>query len=892
MPQLIFSIAYDTRWGEHLHVDFQLPGETPRSLAMATTDGHRWQAALDIPAGTGSLSYAYRLCADDGRTLRAEQPLCRTLELQRQPRLLLSDSWTERPLDDLLLRSAFSRCVYRPEAVPEPADAPFRLVLQAPPPPAGHRWAVSGSSASLGAWAPDGIRMLSRTGTYEWTLPLTAADFRQGAEYKYVLAGESDTHAPTWETGPNRRLEPQPTDGMAGAVHRDDSPRISLPQWRGAGVVMPVFSLRSRESFGIGDFGDLIRLISWAARTGLRAVQLLPVNDTTATGTWRDSYPYSGISVFALHPLYIDAAEWRDTDAYARHAAQGHALNDAPELDYEAVSRVKTAFLRDLFEEKRAVLRTKAYREFVSRNARWLRPYALFCHLRDKYHTADFRRWPLLADYDAAAADALLRHDAEARRATDYHQFVQFLLARQMERVHAHARRCGVILKGDIPIGICRDSVPAWVDRHLFHFDGQAGAPPDDFARHGQNWGFPTYDWDVMARDGYAWWRERLATMGRYFDAYRIDHVLGFFRIWEIPRSQTYGLLGRFRPALPLSDSEVAASGFTLSPSALSRPLLTEERLEELSDALGGRGLKRFFRPVADASGLPAAPGRRWWTLCPEADTQRKILALVPEGPLRTTLLDAVAEVLFIADGADAALHHPRVAAQQTRLFALLSEPDRQAFNRLYDDFFYVRHNSFWAAGALPKLRALLAPAADGSEALLPCAEDLGMVPASVKGVLEELRILSLEIQRMPKRYGVRFDNPAHNPYLSVATIATHDMPPLRLWWTESAEQRQAFWQQALGHTGEAPAEATPAVCEEVVTRHLASPSMLCLLALQDLLAMDATLRHPDPAAEQINVPAVPDHYWRYRMHLTLEQLDAATAFNEKLRGLVERSGR
>ena len=175
---------------------------------------------------------------------------------------------------------------------------------------------------------------------------------------------------------------------------------------------------------------------------------------------------------------------------------------------------------------------------------------------------------------------------------------------------------------------------------------------------------------------------------------------------------------------------------------------------------------------------------------------------------------------------------------------------------------------------------------------MLACAEDLGMVPASVPEVLAKLRILSLEIQRMPKAYGVRFGRLEDNPYLSVATIATHDMPPLRLWWDESREQTQAFWTEALGHDGEAPAEALPEVCEEVVARHLASPSMLCLIALQDYFGIDAALRRPDYTNEQINVPANPNQYWRYRMHITLDTLIRATHFNEKLRALVKRSGR
>lgn len=930
MPHLDFSIVYKTEWGQDLHIDYAIPGQAGGTIGMGTADGECWQAALEVPAGTEEVAYAYRVSGVGNPFLRAEKPLTRTVRLSRKTRLLLADAWSECPMPDVLSRSAFTQCVYRPQTL-EHVDAPFQLVMHAPPPPKGFRWGVAGSTPSLGEWRPEAVRMLARTGCYEWKLPLFSTDFIGGAEYKYVLVDETDARHVVWESGGNRVIVPQRLQKNESALRQDDMPRMALAPWRGAGVVIPVFSLRSRRSFGIGDFGDLSRLIDWAAQSELKAVQLLPINDTTATGTWRDSYPYSSISVFALHPLYIDASEWASTEAYKRHAEAGRALNGLAELDYEGVFAVKMAFLRDLFKEKgAATLRSKAFKTFVDEQKKWLWPYALFCHLRDANGTADFRKWGRFAGYDAEALRQYVAGDSEARRQTDFYCYVQFLLHRQITKVHEHARSCGIVLKGDIPIGICRDSVPAWVDTRLFRFDGQAGAPPDGFAKHGQNWGFPTYDWEEMRRDGYAWWRERLRVMGHCFDAYRIDHVLGFFRIWEIPCTQVYGLLGRFRPALPLDAGEISRAGFRLSPAALSRPLLTRRRLEELSEEVGGHGLKRFFREVDGAAGWPWAlpAGEKWYTLRPEADTQRKILALVPEGKLRSILLDAVAEVLFIPDPEAPCLYHPRIAAQQTFLFSLLGATDRQAFNRLYDDFFYVRHNLFWAEEALRKLPAITGtelpavqaesapslkqntpdagefapnvgnPASGGGgpgctpEPLLPCAEDLGMVPASVKNVLEQLGMLSLEIQRMPKRYGYRFDDVRQNPYLSVATIATHDMPPLRLWWKEDREQTQAFWQDVLGRGGQAPAEATPEVCEQVVAMHLESPSMLCLLALQDWLAMDGRLRRPVPEEEQINVPANAEQNWCYRMHLTLEELAGATAFNEKVRGLVERSGR
>lgn len=862
MSEIRFYIQYATRWGEQVALDFTTDRpECSGTVVLRTDDGRAWTGKLNLPPRVECVTYAYRLRDADGRVVRAEDTRTRRFRPGRHSRVLICDAWTERDVAEPLLRSAFTECVYRRDEesplYPELLSSPYLLLVRVPPAPAGFRWGVSGSTSTLGRWDVPSVCLLRRVGTYEWGMELTSADFAAGMEYKYVLVSADDPRKIVWESGENRRLSAQAIDRSEAAVKIDDVPRIALSPWRGAGVVMPVFSLRSRGSFGVGDFGDLRRFVVWAARTGLSAVQLLPINDTTVSGTWRDSYPYSGISVFALHPVYLDLREWADSAAYVGRRERGEALNRLASLDYEAVFTEKMAFLHDLYKEiGRRVTAGKDYKNFVRANEEWLTPYAEF--LRRK----------------AQSQGRLAESPA-------FYWFVQYLLYRQMSAVHEEARALGVILKGDIPIGISRDSVPAEVDSRLFHFDGQAGAPPDDFAVNGQNWGFPTYNWEEMARDGYAWWRKRFAYMKQYFDAYRIDHVLGFFRIWEIPTTQVYGTLGRFRPALPFGEDEIRGFGFSADVERFTRPQVTAARFCKLEAEFGKETLSQFFAELPDGCRV----------LKPEYSTQRQILAKVDDAACRTMLMEVAKEVLFLKDPDVENHYHPRVAAQRTEIYGILADADRAAFDRLHEDFFYVRHNEYWAKNALEKLSVIIDDTSDVAP-MLPCAEDLGMVPASVRGVLERLNILSLEIQRMPKNGNSRFGRLADNPYLSVSTIATHDMPPFRLWWRENAEQTQTFWQEVLGHEGSAPAEASPEICEEVVTQHLASPSMLCIIALQDLLGMDKALRHPHPEEEQINNPANPDQYWQYRMHLTLEELEAATSFNEKLRGLLARSGR
>lgn len=885
MKTIHFRIDYCTHWGESLEVVYSIDGATCQTARLHTTNGTQWEVTLHAPDDARHLRHAYQVCNEAGKAVRIEANSWRMFYFNHRTEVVFADVWANECLPPLYQRSAFNQCVMLPRGGDqlhlEHLTEPYLLLLHALPPADGKRWAVVGNTPEWGAWQIKKARILQRSGTYEWNLPLQKSDFEAGVHYKYVLIDPLDPDFAIWEEGNDRELLPTAIPSTASAIRQDEAPAISLPQWKGVGCVIPVFSLRSEGSFGIGDFGDLRFFVRWAADTGLQAVQLLPINDTTRSFTWRDSYPYNGISVFALHPIYLDPREWKHSRAFAHHQSAAQTLNLLDEVDYEEVLKLKMYFARDLFQELGGtVLRSADYKNFVSDHEEWLLPYARFCANRDRYRTANFRHWPVEAQHGKNEDEALIESQT-------FYKFLQFLLDRQMRAVHEEARQLGIILKGDIPIGICPDSVPAWIDNRLFHFDGQAGAPPDAFAVHGQNWGFPTYNWDEMAKDGYRWWQRRLLHMERYFDAYRIDHVLGFFRIWEIPSYQVDGLLGRFRPALPYTLDEIRQFGFTKDVQRYVVPSLSAEAFHEWQAEIGGTLLAQVMEQASDGR-YEFREGFR---------TQRELQARIADPAICRKLMDIATEVLFLADADEAGRYHPRVGAQTTRCFHELSPANQAAFNHLHDHFFYTRHNQFWADEAMKKIPAVTHSAdtlhptlrlypLQGS-GMLACAEDLGMVPASVKGVLERLQILSLEIQRMPKEYGYRFADLSHNPYLSVATIATHDMPPLRLWWQENREQTQAFWREALGHKGEAPQEATPEVCEEIVRRHIESPSMLCLLALQDLLAISPTLRSKHPEREQINVPANPDQYWRYRMHLTLEQLVLSTAFNEKLRNLI-----
>ena len=813
---LHFSLQYRTEWGQDVRVQVNLKRKRGASLSrvfpLHTDDGLTWHGEA-VVSEKDITHFTYRYAVYEGELIYRQEWNGVERDFPAAERhFILHDYWKDIPPLQHLYSSAYLNCITHTQTQPTtfvfyPRTLIFRV--QAPQLRRNQCLALLGSLPSLGQWMPERSIAMTRAGAHEWVISMNAEALASRFEYKYVVMDERTGNVEAWEEGENRVFD-VPQQGNDIYVVWDRRIRLAEPRWKAAGVVIPVFSLRSEKSQGVGDFGDLRRIVDWAEHVGLRCIQVLPVNDTQQSHTWQDCYPYNAISIFALHPQYVDLSQLSvilDGAYMTAYESERVRLNSLPQQDYEAVERLKTDYLRRLYaQEGEATLMTAAYRAFFKANEEWVVTYGVYCHLRDVEGTSCFGDWSVLSRYDEKEVhEYFASHEAEV----SYYIWVQYILDKQLSQTSRYARRHGVILKGDIPIGISRTSVEAWSQPELFNMDGSAGAPPDDFTREGQNWGFPTYNWDAMHRDGYRWWVRRFRKMAEYFDAYRIDHVLGFFRIWQIPVNCPTALLGQFVPSLPMSVEEIESYGVKFLPQ------------------------------------------------------------------------------LFVEDYKYKGVYHPRISAKDDTYYQQLSPTERRGFDRLYEQYFYHRHNGFWAAEAMKKLPALVE-----STQMLVCAEDLGMVPECVKPVMDNLRMLSLEIQTMPKAFGVRFGRLENNPYRSVSTIFTHDMPTLRAWWEEDEERAQAYWHDALGKDGEAPRVMPGWLAEEMVSRHMFCPSMLCLISLQDWLAMDESLRLADANAERINIPAVSRHYWRYRMHLTIEQLVQAEKFNDNVRQLVQRSGR
>ena len=844
---LNFSIEYRTEWGQNVEVELcflSADGKTHfQRIHLETDDGLIWKGLCMLKARGKQFRYTYIIMYRDEAVRREWDVVPRLFPADDARTYFFIDHWRDVPESSYCYTDAYQVASgHWNTSVASVALFPrtFLFRVQAPGLAQGERVALVGDQPALGNWDTARALPMLPSAQGEWLLSISADGLRLPFEYKYVVSGANQEVK--WEEGPNRQ---SPSNGQWSMVNgqwvvalSDGEIRLPVPHWKVAGLVVPLFSLRTEGSQGIGDFGDLKEMADWAAQAGMHAIQLLPIYDTTQNRTFTDSYPYNAISVHALHPIYADLRRLplSDKETQAKFQKRWQKLNALSALDYVEVIKLKEEYLRAYYEEQGARGKEQEnYQAFYRDNAEWLQPYCVFCHLRDTYGTPQFSKWKKLSTYNRSSVTKYIEHHS---REVGYYAFVQYLLHTQLAEAADHARNLRVFLKGDLPIGISPCSVEAWHEPHLFNMDMVAGAPPDDFSREGQNWGFPTYNWERMAEDGYLWWRQRLSGMARYFSAYRIDHILGFFRIWSIPKGSPNALLGQFAPALPMSIGEIEAYGMQFH----------EELFVQTHQPL----------PVKEGSGQH------------QPVEGEKVTIPLPH-----------------REGQGVGLYHPRIGVIGEEAWRKLPKYEQDAFIRLYEDFFFRRHNDFWASQAMKKLPALIS-----ASNMLVCGEDLGMVPACVGPVMQRLGILSLEIQAMPKAYGVPFGQLHENPYRSVDTIFTHDMPTLRLWWKEKADRTQLYYNNVLEHDGKAPEEPSGWLCEEILAHHLNSPSMLCLISLQDWLSMDESLRNPNLEEERINVPANPKNYWRYRMHLPISKLKEAKALNERLLTLITRSER
>jgi 4-alpha-glucanotransferase len=897
--KLQFYIRFHTRYGQSLHITGNIEelgnNDTALALPLQYLNENYWHATVELNAKTAmsGINYHYFLKNDDGEII-SEWGNDRLLSAgpKDTAEIVVTDTWNHAgefenafftaPFSEVLLKSAHTKGK-------ADADKPYTHIFRIKSPLLQKHevMALAGSGVKLRDWSDTNPLLMERKGNW-WEIKLDLSGEHFPVAYKYAVWNLKEERFLRFEDGDNRLLTPEPGVNRISIQH-DGFAHLPNDTWKGAGVAIPVFSLRSKSSFGVGEFNDIKLLVDWSKHTGLKLIQLLPVNDTTATNTWLDSYPYAAISAFALHPLFINLSKVAGKE-YASQLSnlkkKQKQLNELSVVDYEVVMKIKNSVLKELYEVMgEDCFATDEYKEFYKDNKHWLQPYAAFCFFRDKYGTSRFQEWKTNSSYNKGAIEKLFANGNATTKQLGLYCFIQYHLHVQLKEAVDYAHKKGIVIKGDIPIGIYRYGCDAWVEPELYNMDWQAGAPPDDFAAVGQNWGFPTYNWKRMQEDGFAWWKQRFEQMTNYFDAFRIDHILGFFRIWSIPVHAVQGIMGRFVPCVPVHINEFGENGIWFDYQRYCRPFIIDEVLYEIFREQAGY-VKENFLVGNEFGSYDLSPDystqvqiENWYSTTDQSEFYDKI---------RLGLFDLTSNVLLFEEpGSMGQEYHFRIAMEKTSSFRFLIPHVQEKMKQLYINYFFRRQDDFWFREAMHKLPMLKA-----ATNMLVCGEDLGMVPDCVPDVMKQTGILSLEIQRMPKDPEKEFFHPNDAPYMSVITPSTHDMSTLRGWWEENREKTQHFYNHVMGQWGEAPQYCEAWINRAIIMQHLYSPAMWSIFQLQDLMGMNETLRRQNPHEERINVPANPKNYWQYRMHISLEDLMKEDAFNEELKGYVENSGR
>jgi 4-alpha-glucanotransferase len=641
------------------------------------------------------------------------------------------------------------------------------------------------------------------------------------------------------------------------------------------GVAIPVFSLRTDDNCGVGEFYDLIKLGQWCKKAGIDIIQILPVNDTGG-----DSSPYSAQSAFALNPLYIRLSEVEGMSEFSKEIADARVLYD-PELrlDYLELYKFKVSILKKCFElNEKTIVADVKLQTWIKENT-WLTNYCVFCSLKDSHNQSWWQDWTILKNPSQKEIDVYwTKHNSEVM----FHSWIQYHLEMQLLYVTEQLTSLGIKLKGDIPILINEDSADVWGHREYFDLDVRAGAPPDMFSKLGQNWGFPCYNWASLQRDDYSWWRKRLQQASKFYHSCRIDHVLGFFRIWQVKKTELTGALGYFNPAVHIHDGDIIKAGFSKKTiETLVEPRFHKDYLKELFGDDAVRLKELYFSPLADDAAT--------FVFSDKIEGEKSITALEESNEIKNIMSELHRNRVIIPVGSTGE-YMPKWYFDETNTFKYFSDDEKNRLRSVIDTNWSPSQEQLWEKNGYVLLK-MICETVD----MLVCAEDLGAVPNCVPGVLSSLNILGLKIERWERDYkldGQPYINPNSYPRLSVNSPSCHDTSTLRGWWEEGGWDRNQYFSM-LGLAGVCPDFLTTALAKAIIDRNLNSNSLITIFALQDLLSLYYNLRVDLSSDERVNVPGTQGREnWSFRMKDTLEFLIEYDEFNEYLKGMIEKRQR
>jgi 4-alpha-glucanotransferase len=893
-----FKIPYYTIWGQRLFVSGNIPelGDNDLSKAIPLTyhSPEDWTAEIEVNRIENfQFNYKYILFTEQTGQYTEEWGDDRNIliETSKVEHYFCIDTWNSlASIENVFLSAPFQKVLLKHGFVDGSSIQIKKYThifkVKMPLISSDETLCVIGNCEELGSWSTINPIIMTQSADKYWTVKVDLSKIKGEVHYKYGICNAENKQFKYFETGPDH-IAPIYNIKKSIVQLSDGFVRVSNNSWKGAGVGLPVFSIRTKNSFGVGDFEDLKLMVDWAAKVGLKLIQVLPLNDTIGTHTDADVLPYAAISAFALNPLFLNLKAMgklpESNPLQQEYKMKQQTLNELELVSFLEVINYKLQYSRELYLlQKDKFLKKKEFKDFFKNNEYWLLPYAAYCVLRDRFGTSDYRKWEEFSSYDSKKITEFSAPDQSHFDDIAVNYFIQFHLHTQLSDTAKYAHEKGVVLKGDIPIGVNRNSVDTWALPEFFHMNMQAGAPPDMFAVKGQNWELPTYNWEAIERSEFDWWKRRFAQMSNYFDTFRIDHILGFFRIWQIPTNQVEGIMGYLNPSTPIHVNEFSEKGLSFDYNRYCKPFITDDILFD------------FFgeeTPWIKANCLQIEDG--WnFRLKENFQSQLAVENMFKEGQItervKWGLFDLISNVLFFeVEGSNGTQYYPRFGMDSIRSYRDLDNYTKERLQELYVDYFFKRQDSKWYLSGMEKL-----PSLKRATNMMICGEDLGMMTPCVTAVMKNLGILSLEVQRAPKSNKIEFFHPSDAPYLSVVTPSTHDMSTIRGWWEEDRGATQRFYNSQLGHWGEAPYFCDWWICRDILLQHLYSPAMWSIFQLQDLLSISEDIRRQNPHEERINVPSNSMNSWRYRMHINLEDLLEKEEFNNELNNYITQAGR
>jgi 4-alpha-glucanotransferase len=869
---LNFNIDYFTKYGENIEIVLSNENTFEVLLMNYKTNG-KWQLNYDNKANYKN--YYYQVASTGAA--KKEWGVRSLPNFKKAKTIFIFDQWNKANFPENYLSSNLFKTNHKLKIKENTATFTHQLRVKAPLFNNNYTLCILGNISELGNWQYDNAIIMNEVENDIYEVNLNLQKNSNIIEYKYGVYDIENNKVIFLEAGNNRSVL---SNNLKDTVFVQNDVYFKyhthqLPKMKG--VAVPVFSLNSENGIGIGEFLDIKKLGDWASNVGLNLIQVLPINDTLANLKWTDSYPYAAISVYALNPIYINIQSLPysfDKKTTKQIIEAQKTLNNNENIDLEKVIEIKFSLLRTIFEtEKTKILKDKTFLNFINENEAWLKPYAAFCSLRDENKTINFSKWKTLKTYDEKKVNAFFESNSKYYEAVNFYAFIQYHLDQQLSESIDYIHSLNIKIKGDLPIGIYRHSLEAWKEPELFGLDFQAGAPPDDFAVLGQNWEFPTYNWERMQADNYTWWKNRFKALEKYFDAMRIDHILGFFRIWRIEDKHTQGIMGYFYPAVPINRAEFESREIPFYEENFCEPFITKDIINLVFEKDALEVYNNYFDEYNGKI-----------TFKEQYNTQRKIeneLNEKVENKLKDKLLFLASNVLFLKEKRNnETVYHPRFNLKNTYTYQFLPQSIQNKIDTLYVDYFFNRQETLWQESAMEKLPILLQ-----STKMLICGEDLGFVPKCVPNVMDELAILSLQVQRMPNS-DIAYHTPFNAPYLSVVTPATHDTSTIRQWWEEDHEFTKKYYYNQLGGKGICPFNIEPQIMYDIINQHIKSPAMFSVIPLQEFLFLNPETTRDNKDDERINIPAIFPHYWRYRMQVKLEDLLNNQTLNETIKSL------